>query len=238
MEDEKTCDVQLFLSNKKDDDNFFIQPPLTGHTKEALALMQQLWSTSSETHNTSEPALPPSDEEPLVSAPKFEIFVDKTEEVPKLPTRIPFLQIFSDDKENAVVKPPKKWKAGDVPDSIFDKENQVLDTENYEGLKSGPDCCKCGIKCKDLCHLKKHILSHYYKNFYDVLPSNKPYECPVCAKTHRDRITLVRHFAFTHNKVFVMTDLTPEMLGSGSKRNLAPEKPTKLHKVIQANDNE
>ena len=85
----------------------------------------------------------------------------------------------------------KKWKAGDVPDSIFDKENQVLDTENDEGLKSGPDCCKCGMVCKDLCHLKKHILSHYYKNFYDVLPSNKPYECPVCNKTNRDRITLV-----------------------------------------------
>jgi len=106
MEDEKTCDVQLFLSNKKDDDSFFIQPPLTGHTKEALALMQQLWSTSSEMdHNTSEPALAPkhqfqifSDEEPLVSAPKFEIFVDKTEEVPKLPTRIPCLQIFSDEE--------------------------------------------------------------------------------------------------------------------------------------------
>jgi len=73
MEDEKTCDV---------------------------------WSTSSEMdHNTSEPALAPkhqfqifSDEEPLVSAPKFEIFVDKTEEVPKLPTRIPCLQIFSDEE--------------------------------------------------------------------------------------------------------------------------------------------
>ncbi len=79
----------------------------------------------------------------------------------------------------------KKWKAGDVPDSIFDKENQVLDTENDENmppqgfvqqLKSGPDCCKCGMVCKDLCHLKKHILSHYYQKFYAVLPSNKPYE--------------------------------------------------------------
>ena len=119
-------------------------PSPTVNTKEALALMQQLWSTSSEMDpNTSEPALAPkhqfqifSDEEPaLVSAPapKFEIYVDKTEEVPKLATKIPF-QIFSDDKENAVVKPPKKWKAVDVPGSNFDKENQVLDTENDENM--------------------------------------------------------------------------------------------------------
>ena len=114
-------------------------PSPTVNTKEALALMQQLWSTSSEMDpNTSETALAPkaqfqifSDEESaLVSAPtpKFEIFVDKTEEVPKLATRIPF-QIFSDDKENAVVEPPKKWKAVDVPVFNFDKE-----TENDENM--------------------------------------------------------------------------------------------------------
>ena len=88
---------------------------------------------------------------------------------------------------------------------------------------SGPDCCKCGLVCKDLSHLKNHILSHFYQNFYAVLPSNKPYECPVCSKLNRDRITLTRHYAFTHNKLFEMT----EMLGSGSivKRNLTPKKP-------------
>jgi len=35
MEDENTCDMQLFLSNKKDDDSFFIPPPLTGHTNQS-----------------------------------------------------------------------------------------------------------------------------------------------------------------------------------------------------------
>ena len=92
---------------------------------------------------------------------------------------------------------------------------------------SGPDCCKCGLVCKDLSHLKNHILSHFYQNFYAVLPSNKPYECPVCSKLNRDRITLTRHYAFTHNKLFELTDLTPEMLGSGAgvKRNLTPKKP-------------
>ena len=79
---------------------------------------------------------------------------------------------------------------------------------------SGPDCCKCGLVCKDLSHLKNHILSHYYSNVYAVLPSNKPFECPVCSKLNRDRITLTRHYAFTHNKLFEMTDLTPAPINS------------------------
>ena len=110
-------------------------------------------------------------------------------------------------------------------------EIKIKKKEPVSGSKtevfSGPDCCKCGLVCKDLSHLKNHILSHFYQNFYAVLPSNKPYECPVCSKLNRDRITLTRHYAFTHNKLFEMTDLTPEMLGSGSvvKRNLTPKKP-------------
>ena len=40
-----------------------------------------------------------------------------------------------------------------------------------------------------------------------------PFTCPECSREGwRDRITLARHYAFAHNKLFEMTDVTPEML--------------------------
>ena len=95
----------------------------------------------------------------------------------------------------------------------------------------GPECFKCGQVCKDNSNLKNHILSHYYQVFYEVLPDSKPYPCPICDSHSRDRITLVRHYAFTHKKFFEMTDVTPEHLGGariGSKGVAAPRaKPQK-----------
>ena len=76
---------------------------------------------------------------------------------------------------------------------------------------SGPKCFKCGEICKNLGNLKNHVLSHYYQVFYDEIPDSKPYKCPLCKDHHSmDRITLIRHFAFYHKKLFVMTDVTPE----------------------------
>ena len=44
--------------------------------------------------------------------------------------------------------------------------------------------------CKNNHNLKNHVLSHYYQVFYQVLPDFKPYPCPDCDSTSRDRITL------------------------------------------------
>ena len=98
----------------------------------------------------------------------------------------------------------------------------------------GPECFKCGQVCKDNSNLKNHILSHYYQVFYDVLPDSKPYPCPICESTSRDRITLVRHYAFTHKKFFEMTDVTPEHLGGariGSK-GVAPPRAKPQKKAV------
>merc|ERR1719341_2795275 len=73
-------------------------------------------------------------------------------------------------------------------------------------------CPKCNQICKDKYHLKNHLLSHYYHNFYRVTPDTKPFPCPTCGKNHRDRITLIRHFAFAHDMIFELTDITPEVL--------------------------
>ena len=48
-----------------------------------------------------------------------------------------------------------------------------------------------------------------------------PFTCPECDKEgSRDRITLTRHYAFAHNKLFEMTDVTPEMLNPSSPKKL------------------
>jgi len=93
----------------------------------------------------------------------------------------------------------------------------------------GPECFKCGQVCKDNSNLKNHVLSHYYQVFYDVLPDSRPFECPLCDKPNRDRITLVRHYAFTHNKFFEMTDVTSDDIAGMGKRSIGvrPPKPPK-----------
>ena len=78
--------------------------------------------------------------------------------------------------------------------------------------KTSCSCFKCGLKCKSLMHRKNHILSHYYSAFYSVLPNSQPYVCPECGHTSRDRITLIRHFAFSHKKMYQFTGVTEDLL--------------------------
>ena len=49
-----------------------------------------------------------------------------------------------------------------------------------------------GAICKDAANYKNHVLSHYYRNFDEHVPAKKPYNCPVCQKESRDKITLIR----------------------------------------------
>jgi len=72
-------------------------------------------------------------------------------------------------------------------------------------------CPTCGqwFGFKDNSNLRSHVMSHYYHLFFKVLPASKPFPCPICGKVNRDRCTLARHYAFTHEKIFDMTDLSP-----------------------------
>ena len=49
-------------------------------------------------------------------------------------------------------------------------------------------------------NLKNHVLNHFKEHFKPLIPLNSV-ECPMCNEQFRDRITLLRHYAFTH-KVF------------------------------------
>ena len=73
-------------------------------------------------------------------------------------------------------------------------------------------CPNCGV-CKDKKDtFKNHFLSHYKKSFTSILPSSPPYDCPEaeCKNSSRDKISLMRHYAFAHKKMFTMTDVTED----------------------------
>ena len=74
-------------------------------------------------------------------------------------------------------------------------------------------CPKCGQSFKDtVSNVRRHILSHYQQVFFDVLPDRIPFNCPICDMCFKWRGSLVRHYAFSHQKIFELTDLTPEDL--------------------------
>jgi hypothetical protein len=97
-----------------------------------------------------------------------------------------------------------------APRKAFPSQGTVTAHENIDG----PTCFKCGQICKDNALLKNHVLSHYYQDFYRVTPDCKPFACPDCGKENRDRITMIRHYAYTHNMIHELTDVTPADLNS------------------------
>ena len=122
------------------------------------------------------------------------------------------------NKSKKIREKPEKSSA--VSGGGFASQGTVKTHDN----ETGPECFKCGQICKDNSNLKNHVLSHYYQVFYEVLPDSKPYPCPDCDSTSRDRITLVRHYAFTHKKLFEMTDVTPEHIAGFGNRKSAVKK--------------
>jgi len=67
-------------------------------------------------------------------------------------------------------------------------------------------CHKCGRISKSLCYHKRHVLSHFYKVFDNVLPNSRPFLCPICNKCSRDKTTLIRHYVFGHKTVYEVKD--------------------------------
>merc|ERR1712130_488557 len=91
--------------------------------------------------------------------------------------------------------------------------------------EAGPECFKCGQVCKNNSNLRNHVLSHYYRIFDPLIPQAKPFPCPEGEKPSRDKITMIRHFAFTHGKLFELTEVTPaHLVTSGSTPRKKREK--------------
>ena len=75
-----------------------------------------------------------------------------------------------------------------------------------ESLKQGGGsdfgCRFCEETFDKTANLRNHVLNHFKEPLMELLPNKKPYDCPMCSTTSRDKITLLRHVAFTHKKVF------------------------------------
>merc|ERR1719319_1448530 len=124
------------------------------------------------------------------------------------------------DSDSDVDASPKKKKEMDPNRTYFTAKGSV----NVVGeFNDGPVCFKCDQVCKDKSQLKNHVLSHFYEEFYKILPSSKPYPCPECEHENRDRITLVRHYAFTHRHIFEY--VTEDQLGMNATAPRRANKP-------------
>ena len=94
-------------------------------------------------------------------------------------------------------------------------ETEKEDEENFFDVSEkdlGFICVECGVECKDKSHLRNHILAHYYNRFTPYIPAGIPFACPDCGKTNRDRITLIRHYCWAHNKFELVTGLSEDEL--------------------------
>jgi hypothetical protein len=137
----------------------------------------------------------------------------------------------SDDGENKGVKKivknkkteemkEKRRTSSDTGDFLASDSEEKAERKKEKNLK----CFKCDQAYKKVTSYRNHILSHYYTIFFEVLPASKPFSCPECDYTSaRDKITLLRHYAFRHGKLFEMTNITPEQAqctwkGRGRKR--------------------
>ena len=64
-------------------------------------------------------------------------------------------------------------------------------------------CNLCEESFDKVSNLKNHVVNHFKAEMLRDLPSSKPYNCPLCSNAPvRDKITLLRHYAFSHKKIF------------------------------------
>lgn len=97
-----------------------------------------------------------------------------------------------------------------VHGKVFEMTNLTPDELKYPKKNQSFDCLKRDRKFKNRLNMRRHLLTHYYNIIFKILPTTKPFVCPVCERTFCDRLTLARHYAFKHRKVFQLTDSTPE----------------------------
>jgi len=133
-------------------------------------------------------------------------------------------RITSPKKQNSYNKKKNEFmnmKHGDknlVPSMKYLQENSIA--EKQSGITSKVSkkaakkyqCRKCDKILNNYDQARNHFLSHYYDNFKTIFPSNVVV-CPICSKEHRDRSSLIRHYAFLHEKLFeVVPGLTKESM--------------------------
>jgi len=129
-------------------------------------------------------------------------------------------KIIENSKKDSKKKEGKDQSDPKTKKSIvtkFNPEEHYSKTPKASSSNNSPPqkefhCQKCSNKTNGYSNARHHFLSHYYAIFKDILPSSAPFACPECNKENRDKITLIRHYAFTHKKFFEMSDVTEETM--------------------------
>ena len=67
---------------------------------------------------------------------------------------------------------------------------------------NGLNCRFCTESKDKASNLKNHVLNHIKDQLFKELPTCTPFLCPECKTPSRDKITLLRHYAFGHRKAF------------------------------------
>ena len=90
----------------------------------------------------------------------------------------------------------------------------------------GPYFCRfCEDGFDKTGNLRNHVLNHFKPQIYPELPAEKPFICPECTAVSRDKVTLLRHYAWSHRKVYEMA--AEEDFKTRAKGDPIREVPTK-----------
>ena len=74
-------------------------------------------------------------------------------------------------------KPAAQQKPGIDSESSTKSTVSSKSAKSITGSLSGPKCIKCEFVCKNMAHLKIHVLSHFYPAFSAILPKERPFKC-------------------------------------------------------------
>ena len=67
-------------------------------------------------------------------------------------------------------------------------------------------CRFCSNVYDKIQNVKNHTLTHFKEELMSDLSLEPPFQCPNCPNEHRDAITLMRHYALTHNAILTYCD--------------------------------
>ena len=81
------------------------------------------------------------------------------------------------------------------PESIAAENNSMQEPGNRQ-------CLLCPKILDARQRLREHVLNHYKPQLLISLPRKQPFTCPECNSNKRDKITLLRHYAFTHKHIY------------------------------------
>ena len=141
------------------------------------------------------------------------------------PQKPPKENISEDDEEDLSSLLEPEVIMNDEGDSQEETENENQDDDNLVELNpadgtlnasenksstptpktDGPYFCRfCEDGFDKPNNLRNHVLNHFKPQIYPELPAEKPFICPECKAVSRDKVTLLRHYAWSHRKVYEM----------------------------------